>query len=166
MPILEGILITMLYQVYDDYACSIHIQPLVSLAGKASEFKFWFYYSYLEYCLDTFMKFSLQRDLGTISYCTWTICIYPWFGFFFNWCSLERTQMDYIDLYQIHWPDRFVCLSDVYFQSFLSCWYCLSHILFFWSFFFLCFLWRESELINKYEFWDLSLQLTLNFLFF
>lgn len=24
-------------------------------------------------------------------------------------CSLQRMQMDYIDLYQIHWPDRFVC---------------------------------------------------------
>lgn len=24
-------------------------------------------------------------------------------------CSLLRLQSDYIDLYQVHWPDRFVC---------------------------------------------------------
>lgn len=27
--------------------------------------------------------------------------------------SLKRMQVDYIDLYQIHWPDRFLC-SDVW----------------------------------------------------
>jgi len=31
-------------------------------------------------------------------------------------CSLLRMQLDYIDLYQIHWPDRFVPFS--YFHIF------------------------------------------------
>lgn len=32
-------------------------------------------------------------------------------SYLLNWCSLLRMQTDYIDLYQIHWPDRFVCGS-------------------------------------------------------
>lgn len=35
----------------------------------------------------------------------------------FEFYSLKRLQMDYIDLYQIHWPDRFVCRS---YPSFIS----------------------------------------------
>ena len=48
--------------------------------------------------------------------------------YFYNWYSLMRMRTDYIDLQQIHWPDRYVYWSDFFHLANLSVYWVVIQI--------------------------------------